>query len=289
VNRASPRRLADDRRAVRIVHLFPDLLSVYGDSGNVRSLVFRAEARGIGVTRSTVLADDDAIPCGDLFVIGGGQDSDQVRVAAALRRLSAGLEREVGDGAALLAICGGYQSLGTSYRSVGGRVIEGPALLDVATIGAPGRLVGPVVAHLQDPALRSVRETIVGFENHSGRTELGDKSAALALIEVGHGNNDHDHTEGVLETPGVRGLAGLRVGTYLHGPFLPRNPHIADALLRAALARTGQPIDLFPLDDAVEWRAHHGHVARCRRRPVAAHLPSRVRRLIEPVQALVGF
>jgi CobQ-like glutamine amidotransferase family enzyme len=146
-----------------------------------------------------------------------------------------------------------------------------------------------VLAHLEDAALRGIRETIVGFENHSGRTELGDESAPLARVEVGHGNNDHDDTEGVLESPGARGLAGLRIGTYLHGPFLPRNPHVADALLRAALARTGQPVELCTLDDAVEWRAHDAHVARCRRRPLAAYLPSPVRRLIEPVQALVGF
>jgi CobQ-like glutamine amidotransferase family enzyme len=289
VNGASPGPLRGDGRVVRIVHLFPDLLSVYGDAGNVRALVVRAEARQITVTRATVLADDDVLPSGDLFVIGGGQDRDQMRVAGRLRRLGAALEREVGDGAALLAICGGYQSLGTSYRSVDGSVMAGPGLLDVATVGAPGRLVGPVVARLEDPALRSVRDTIVGFENHSGRTELGDESAPLARIEVGHGNNDHDGTEGVLEATGVRGLAGLRIGTYLHGPFLPRNPHIADALLRAALARTGQPVELAAIDDAAEWRAHDAHLARCRRRPVTARLPSRVRRLIEPLQGLVGF
>jgi CobQ-like glutamine amidotransferase family enzyme len=274
---------------VRIVHLFPDLLSVYGDAGNVRALVVRAEARGIKVTRARVLADDDVLPSADLFVIGGGQDRDQARVASRLRRLGEALEREVGDGAALLAICGGYQSLGKSYRSLRGPVMGGPGVLHVTTVGATGRLVGPVVARLEDPALHSVRETIVGFENHSGRTELGDGAAPLARIEVGHGNNDRDGTEGVLEAPGMGGLAGLRIGTYLHGPFLPRNPHLTDALLRAALARTGQPVDLCTLDDMVEWRAHDAHVERCRRRPVTARLPSPVRRLIEPLQALVGF
>ena len=289
MNGSPPRQLGDADRVVRIVHLFPDLLSVYGDAGNVRALVVRAQARGIRVTRTTVLADDDVLPSADLFVIGGGQDRDQARVASRLRRLGESLEREVGDGAALLAICGGYQSLGRSYRSLGGPVMEGPGLLDVATVGAPGRLVGPVVARLEDPGLHFVRETIVGFENHSGRTELGDGSAPLARIEVGHGNNDHDGTEGVVEAPGVRGLAGLRIGTYLHGPFLPRNPHLADALLRAALARTGQPVELATLDDTVEWRAHDAHVAGCRRRPITARLPTPVRRLIEPLQSLVGF
>ena len=143
VNGAGPRRLGDAERVVRIVHLFPDLLSVYGDAGNVRALVVRAEARGIRVTRARVLADDDVLPSADLFVIGGGQDRDQARVASRLRRLGEALEREVGDGAALLAICGGYQSLGKSYRSLRGPVMGGPGLLHVTTVGAPGRLVGP--------------------------------------------------------------------------------------------------------------------------------------------------
>jgi len=277
------------QRSLRIVHLFPDLLSVYGDAGNVRTLVVRAEQRRIAVEVAVVLGDTAAVPQADLFVIGGGQDRDQVEVERSLRRLEDGLRREIGEGAALLAVCGGYQSLGLEYRNVDGRTIRGPGIIDVRTVGSPARLVGPVVAHLTSPILGGSRSTIVGFENHSGRTSLGRSSAPLATVEIGHGNNDRDGTEGVLENPGCRDLRGLRIGTYLHGPFLPRNPHVADALLAAGLARTGQPTDLAALDDAEEWAAHDRYVERCRRRSWTDRLPGRIRRAIEPARNLVGF
>jgi lipid II isoglutaminyl synthase (glutamine-hydrolysing) len=276
-------------RLLRIVHLFPDLLSVYGDSGNIRTLVVRAEARGIAVERTAVLAETGRLPSGDLFVIGGGQDRDQVQVEQSLRRIGDALVREVGEGAAVLAVCGGFQSLGVEYRVPGMRTIQGPGVLDVRTVGGPKRLVGPVVAHLEDPLFDSVERTIVGFENHSGRTTIGPDSRPLARVEIGHGNDDDGGTEGVLETPGSRGLLGLRVGTYLHGPLLPRNPHITDVLIAAGLSRTGQPIDLEPLDDRDEWVAHRHYVQRCRKRPWTERLPGQLRRVVEPARNLIGF
>jgi CobQ-like glutamine amidotransferase family enzyme len=236
-----------------------------------------------------VLAESARLPPGDVYVIGGGQDRDQVAVARSLERIGDALMREVGDGAAVLAVCGGYQSLGVEYRMPGERTVRGPGVVDVRTVGGPRRLVGPVVARLEDPIFGSVPRTIVGFENHSGRTSLGPESRPLARIEVGHGNNDEDGTEGVLETPGTRGLLGLRIGTYLHGPLLPRNPHVCDLLIAAGLGRTGQPTDLLPLDDRDEWTAHDRYAERSRKRPWTEHLPGGVRRIVQPALDLVGF
>ena len=285
---------AEDRcraagRRLRLVHLFPDLLSVYGDSGNLATLVLRAERRGIAVSIERITAEAAIVPEGDLFVVGGGQDRDQAAVEGALWRLGDGLVQQVQDGAAILAICGGYQSLGHAYRTARGATVRGPGLFDVTTIGAPTRFVGPVVARLLDPSLASPRSTIVGFENHSGRTELGPRATALATVEIGKGNNGRDGTEGSLAVPGTDGCLGLRMGTYLHGPLLPRNPHLADALIAAGLARSGQSIALAPLDDAEEWAAHDRFVARCRHPSLADRLPAPIRRLVDPARNLIGF
>jgi hypothetical protein len=289
VEETQPQGAGPTDRHLRIVHLFPDLLSVYGDTGNLRTLAVRAERRGIAVQLERVLGDGDVVPDADLFVIGGGQDRDQVAVERALLRLGDALVHRVADGAALLAICGGYQSLGESYRTGHARTVRGPGLFGVRTMAGPRRMVGPVVAHLRDPSLTTIRDTVIGFENHSGGTSLAPNAGPFATVEIGSGNNGQDGTEGLLARPGSDGLRGLRIGTYLHGPLLPRNPHVADALLAAALARTGQPSGLAPLDDTVEWRAHDHFVERCRRRTWADRLPSRLRSLVDPARGLIGF
>lgn len=281
-------------RRLRIVHLFPDLLSIYGDSGNLRTLIVRAERRGIRVSVERVLADDVSIPEADIFLIGGGQDRDQVAVDRAIRRLGDGLVHHVDDGAALLAICGGYQNLARSYRATSGALVGGPGLFPVRTEAGEGRLVGPVVAHLASPLTTAAgveRGTVVGFENHSGRTELEPGAVPFATVEIGAGNNGRDKTEGFLFMPDPTrsGPRGLKIGTYLHGPLLPRNPHVADALVRAGLARTGQATDLVALDDAEEWRAHDRFVERCRRQPWIDRLPRSLRRVIAPGRNLIGF
>jgi len=279
---------AVDDRSIRIVHLLPDLLSVYGDTGNIRALVVRARRRGIRVSITQLLADDPGLPRGDLYVIGGGQDRDQVAVEGVLGRLGDELGRAVADGAAILAVCGGYQSLGTEYRTAEGRVLRGPGVLDVRTVGSGERLVGPVVARLTDTRFGPGRLTLVGFENHSGRSELGSDAAPLATVERGGGNNGRDATEGLLAVPGMGGMRGLRIGTYLHGPVLPRNPHLADGLLAAALSNRGQTTDLEPLDDTVEWRAHDRFVERWRTGDWSDRLPRGLRKVVEPVRRLVG-
>lgn len=294
---AAPDLLAGEgHRRLRIAHLFPDLLGVYGDAGNIRTLAVRARARSIAVDVIPVPGDALRLPVADLFVIGGGQDRDQVDLERTLGQLGDDLGRQVARGASLLAVCAGYQSLGEFYRTSTGRVIRGPGILDLWTEAAPGRLVGPVVAALA-PVIAEVapgpgslpRPTLVGFENHSGRTTLTAPARSLATVEAGHGNNDVDGKEGLIELPGWGGIEGLRIGTYLHGPLLPRNPHLADILLAAALRRTGQPADLAPLDDAAEWAAHDAFVAQCRTRDWTDRLPAALRRVVQPVSAMIGF
>jgi CobQ-like glutamine amidotransferase family enzyme len=291
-------------RRLRIVHLFPDVLRFYGDGGNIRSLATRAEARGIETSVTRVNVGAGRIPTADLLFIGGGQDREQVTAARELERLGRSVRAQVTDGAALLAICGGYQNLGMTYRTSLGDELACPGLFPVATdaSGTGRRLVGHVLAHL-DPALANLGEaaltgsadsnprgTVVGFENHGGRTVLAPGVQPFGRVELGYGNNGRDATEGVLLLPGDDGIGGLRIGTYLHGPLLPRNPHVADALIAAAIAR-GQPIQaLLPLDDHFEWSAHRVAVERMRR--IAREderIPEWAHRMLDPVKALIGY
>jgi CobQ-like glutamine amidotransferase family enzyme len=276
---------------LRVVHLFPDLLNVYGDAGNVRAIVVRAERRGIEVELRAVTAGALAIPAADILLIGGGQDREQLTVARELDRLGSAIRERIAEGSALLAVCGGFQNLGWSYRTATGTTIEGPGILDVRTEAGTGRLVGPVVAGLSElPAAMRTRTTLVGFENHAGRTRLGPTARPLATVEIGHGNNGQDASEGILALPGDGGLLGLRIGTYLHGPLLPRNPHVADALIASGLARGRPTVELVPLDDADEWRAHDRFVARTRaRRHRDERLPPWLRRILDPARSLIGF
>jgi CobQ-like glutamine amidotransferase family enzyme len=287
----SPRRL-------RIVTLFPDVLSFYGDGGNLDTLVSRAEARSIGVDVAQVTVGAARIPPADLVLIGGGQDREQVTVALELVRLGGQLTDLVAGGTALLAVCGGYQNLGVRYRTSLGRDLPCPGLLPVTTDGAVGRLrlVGPVVAEMSlelaipNRTSADTSRTLVGFENHGGRTILEPGARRFATIEIGRGNNDEDGSEGVLVLPGEGGLGGLRIGTYLHGPLLPRNPHLADALIAAGLAHGAQAVELATLDDRLEWATHDLACARLRRADRwERRIPPWAHRLLDPVKALIGY
>ncbi len=283
-------------RQLRIVHLFPDLMNVYGDRGNVQVVVERARRRGIDVDFKAVVAGDATVPPADLLLIGGGQDQEQVTVARELQRMAPAIRTQVTDGAGLLAVCGGYQNLGTSYLTGAGVEIEGPGILDLRTIAGDNRLVGPMLATLAEP-LRTdapaARTTVVGFENHSGRTHLGPTARPFATVEIGHGNNGLDGGEGILAMPGEGGMGGLRIGTYLHGPLLPSNPHVADALIAAALGRGDELAELAALDDGAEWRAHDHRAAELRARHAQGlregARPRWVRRIVDPLRSLIGF
>jgi lipid II isoglutaminyl synthase (glutamine-hydrolysing) len=233
---------------LRVLSLYPEQMNIYADRGNIVFLRRRCEWRGIGFSHAGAGIGDAVDPAAhDLLYIGGGQDRDQLMVAADLVATKReALAAAVDDGAALLAVCGGYQLLGHSYQ-LAEEKLPGLGLADLETIREPGeRLIGNVAIEVD---LGEGPRLLAGFENHGGRTYLGVDATPLGRVVRGHGNNGHDGFEGVRR-------ANL-VGTYLHGPLLPKNAWLADHLIALALERRyGSRPDLQPLDDAMESAAH---------------------------------
>jgi CobQ-like glutamine amidotransferase family enzyme len=241
---------------LRLIHLYPDLMSVYGDRGNVLTLVRRAEWRGIDVDVRELSIGDVLDPHqSDLIFFGGGQDREQAVVSPDfLAQKGEAVRLAVEEGAALLSVCGGYQLLGQSYTTVDGQELPGAGLFDVRSVPGPKRHIGNV---LIETDLDNQPRTLVGFENHSGRTYLSQGVQPLGHPVVGAGNNGEDGTEGAVYRNAI--------GCYLHGSLLPKNPWLADWLLAAALRhRTGEPVSLTPLDDRLEEQAHQSVAARIR-------------------------
>lgn len=236
-------------RPLRIAHLYPEAMNLYGDMGNIRVLQRRAQWRDLAVAVDAISVGPAALDRYDLIFFGGGQDRDQTRIFRDFAdHKRASLERAVADGAAVLAVCGGYQLLGHRYVDADGCELEGLSLLDLTSKAGDDRWIGNVVIEADD-SLDLEPRTLVGFENHGGRTMLGAGLRPLGRVLVGGGNNGSDGGEGVVE--------GTVVGTYLHGSLLPKNPALADWLLRAALRhRDGAETSLVPLDDSVELAAH---------------------------------
>ena len=227
--------------------LYPDLMNIYGDRGNILTLVERARWRGFS---ANVMELGKGVHHGledvDVFFFGGGQDREQALVYDDLLELKAEpLTRALAGGAALLAVCGGYQLLGHYYQTAQGERFPGLGLLDLHTEAGARRCIGNVVVDVSGLGLEP--STLIGFENHSGRTFLGPQLTPLGSIMAGSGNNGEDGTEGV--------AAGNIFGTYLHGSLLPKNPHLADHITTAALQRRGVR-SLPVLDDALELEAH---------------------------------
>ncbi len=243
---------------LRLGHLYPGEMNIYADRGNIAVLERRLAWRGLGL-EVTGIGIGDPIVAGahDLFYLGGGQDRDQAVVAEDLARTKAGALREaVAGGAAGLCVCGGFQLAGHGYTGTDGSRMPGVGILDLDTVAGPTRLIGNLVIEAE---LDGERRSVVGFENHAGRTRLGPGSRPLGRVVQGHGNNGEDGLEG--------GVTGRVIGTYLHGPLLPKNPWIADTLIGWALEhRTGAPVALAPLDDTMEEEAHAAAVARATRR-----------------------
>ena len=238
---------------LRIAHLYPKRMSIYGDRGNVQTLANRCRWRQIAVSVDEIEAEDklDATRY-DLFFFGGGQDQEQDTVAADLMRKAPGLREAAAGGAAFLAVCGGYQLLGRYYQPDDGERLEGAGVFDAWTEAGSERLIGNVV---ETPALADLGERpLVGFENHSGLTYLGDDAEPLGTVTAGHGNNDRDKTEGC--------VTGNAVGTYLHGSILPKNPHLADWLIKRALKRRYKDVRLGELEDGFELVANERAVER---------------------------
>jgi lipid II isoglutaminyl synthase (glutamine-hydrolysing) len=230
---------------LRVCALYPDLMNIYADRGNLLLLERRCAWRGIGFELQASHLGDPLDPDGaDLYYIGGGQDRDQRLCALDLAEVKRDALHAVADrGGVILAVCGGYQLLGRSYQ-LGDETLPGVELVDLVTIRASGqRLIGNVAIEVElDPGVKRV---LAGFENHGGRTHLGPAAQPLGRVLAGHGNNGGDGHEGVRDH-GV-------IGTYLHGPLLPKNAWFADWLIQTAL-RSEEP--LAPLDDQLEATAH---------------------------------
>ena len=239
---------------MRVAHLYPDRMNIYADRGNLAVLHRRLAWRGLSLDVTEIGLGDDIDPTScDLIYLGGGQDRDQELVAHDLAATKAdALRAATADGAVLLAVCGGYQLAGAGYTGVDGARMPGIGVLDVDTEAGPTRLIGDVVI---DVELDGVRQRVVGYENHAGRTTLGPGSVPLGRVVHGHGNDGSSGFEGA--------VTGRSIGTYLHGPLLPKNPGLADLVLGWALEhRTGERVVLEPLDDELEQRAHAAAVAR---------------------------
>jgi lipid II isoglutaminyl synthase (glutamine-hydrolysing) len=235
---------------VKIVvgHLYPDYLNIYADRGNIAVLSRRAAWRGHELDVRPVSVGEPVNPGEhDLLYIGGGQDREQALVAQDLLAKAAGVRESVAEGAAVLAVCGGYQLLGRAYRDLHGADLPGIGLFPFDTVAGDTRMIGDVLLECElEPG---VRRTLAGFENHAGRTRLDPGAEPLGRVVAGFGNDGESGWEGC--------RVERAVGTYLHGPLLPRNPWLADWLLAQALAhRLGDAPELAPLADEFEDEAH---------------------------------
>jgi CobQ-like glutamine amidotransferase family enzyme len=234
---------------LRVLWLYPEHMNIYADRGNIVFLQRRCAWRGIDF-RLDRAGLGDAVEAGrhDLLYIGGGQDRDQALVARDLVETKRGsISQEVAEGAVLLAVCGGYQLLGHSYALSDSESLPGLGLVDLETVREPGpRLIGNVVIEVD---LGNGVQRLAGFENHGGRTYLGEGERALGKVVSGFGNNGRDGREGVRRD--------RLIGTYLHGPLLPKNAWLADRLIEWSLEhQLDQPVALQPLDDSLEQDAH---------------------------------
>ncbi len=225
-----------------IGHLYPDLLNLYGDRGNIQCMRKRCEWRGIDVqVNEYQLGDTINFNDLDIVLLGGGSDREQMIVCSKLKEIQKDFKAYVEDGGSVIAVCGGYQLLGHYYDTDDGR-IEGLSLVDLYTEQGSPRLISNIVINND-----RFPYPITGFENHGGRTFIGDNTP-FGHVQFGFGNNGTDGDEGVLYKNVV--------GTYLHGPLLPKNPHVCDYLLKNALERKYGTSELAPLPDSEEKEAN---------------------------------
>lgn len=239
--------------SLKLAHLYPKLLNIYGDRGNILSFKRRTKWRDIDleIDHLEIGEHDKKLADYDLLFIGGGQDAQQELVAPDLMTRKQEFKDVIEDGAVVLAICGGYQIMGDYYQSAGND-IAGLEILGLHTKAPKSgeRLIGNVVLESNiDGTYIKADDTIVGFENHSGKTYLNDLSEAMAKVKKGFGNNSEDKTEGIIYKNVF--------GTYLHGSLLPKNPKLADELIFRAMQRKYPDTQfLIPIDDEIESQAH---------------------------------
>ncbi len=226
---------------LKIAHLYPDLLNLYGDIGNITTVTKRCEWRGIEIETDSIYGNEKIhFTDYDLVFLGGGSDREQLLVRDKLMSMKQELTSYVNDGGVLLAVCGGYQLLG-SYYKLKDETIEGLEILNIQTEIGDSRLIGDVVIENEEFG------TIVGFENHGGRTFINDHTP-LGKVLHGFGNNGKDGVEGVVYKNVI--------ATYLHGSLLPKNPVLCDHIIQLMLEQRGLPTELAPLDDTAENDAH---------------------------------
>ena len=243
---------------ITLGHLYPEYLNIYADRGNIAVLAARAAWRGLELEVRPITLGD-ALPHGiDLLYVGGGQDREQALVAPDLAARGEELRTALAGGAVLLAVCGGYQLLGRFYRDREGAELAGAGVLPLHTVAGSRRMIGDVLLECElEPG---ELHTLAGFENHAGRTFLDEGAEPLGRVVAGFGNDGQSGHEGC--------RLGTAIGTYLHGPLLPRNPWLADWLLAKAVEhRTGGgPPRFDPLPDVLEEEAHRVAAARARER-----------------------
>jgi lipid II isoglutaminyl synthase (glutamine-hydrolysing) len=242
---------------IRVGHLFPDYLNIYADRGNIAVLERRAALRGHELAVEAIGIGDPLEPgAHDLLYVGGGQDREQLLIAPDLAARGAAIREAVAGGTALLAVCGGYQLLGRGYRGRDGAFMPGAGLFPHETVAGTTRMIGDVLLDCElEPGLR---RPLAGFENHAGRTLLDEGAEPLGRVVHGFGNDGESGYEGC--------RVGRAVGTYLHGPLLPRNPWLADWLLSQALAHASgsDPPTLPDLPDELEREAFRVAAERAR-------------------------
>jgi hypothetical protein len=244
---------------IRVAHLYPDYLNIYADRGNIAVLARRAVLRGHELEVTAIGLGGPVSPgAHDLLYVGGGQDREQALIAPDLAAKGQAIGEAVAGGTALLAVCGGYQLLGRGYRGRDGSLMPGAALFPHETVAGTTRMIGDVLLECElDPG---ARHPLAGFENHAGRTLLDPGAQPLGRVVFGFGNDGESGFEGC--------RVGRAIGTYLHGPLLPRNPWLADWLLAQALAHASgaDARPLSPLADELEGEAFRVSAGRARER-----------------------
>lgn len=232
-----------NKTTLELCYLYPKLLNIYGDRGNVLTLLYRCNKRGIDLNITTIGIGENIDFKYDIYFIGGGQDKQQTLVSEDLKTKQKNLILAIEDKVVMLAICGGYQLLGKYYKTHDGEELKGIEALDLYTLAGNKRMIGNVLCEEIESNTK-----IVGFENHSGKTFLGPNLNPLAKVLRGNGNNGEDGFEGVRYKNVF--------GTYLHGSLLPKNPLLADKLIKLAMERKGISMPLFNIDDKLEESAH---------------------------------
>lgn len=237
---------------IAIGYLYPDLMNIYGDTGNIITLKKRCEWRGIDVVVKNISLGDK-IKKGevDIYFFGGGQDQQQNIVAEDLRKTGKGkvIKQEIERGVPLLSVCGGYQLLGEYYQPFNASKLIGVGLFPVYTKASHVRMIGNIVLEIPNSKFPISNSQLVGFENHSGKTYLKKGAQPLGKVVKGFGNNGEDQTEGCIYKNAI--------GCYMHGSLLPKNPKLADWLIEKALeVKYSKEINLEPIDSFLEEGAH---------------------------------